>query len=181
MVYEPREDSFLLKKHIKEYAYGLVLDMGTGSGIQAQEAAKSKKVKKVYAVDIDPEAIRYCKSDLKSKKIVWKRSDLFSIFQKQKTKPKFDFIIFNPPYLPEDARLKDQNLDGGKKGYELTIEFLNQSKTFLQKDGKILLLFSSLTNKKIIDNTIRKLNLKSERIDSEKHFYEELYVYLIRK
>ncbi|MFH1317064.1 MAG: HemK2/MTQ2 family protein methyltransferase [Candidatus Woesearchaeota archaeon] len=181
MVYEPREDSFLLKKHIKEYAYGLVLDMGTGSGIQAEQAAKSIKVKKVYGVDIDPEAIKYCKSNLKSNKIIWKRSDLFSIFEKLKTKPKFDLIIFNPPYLPDDARLKDLTLDGGKKGYELTIKFLKQAKPYLQKDGKILLLFSSLTNKKIIDKAIKQLNLKSVLIDSEKFFYEQLFVYLIRK
>ena len=35
MLYEPREDSRLLAKYAKKYAKGLVLDIGTGSGIQA--------------------------------------------------------------------------------------------------------------------------------------------------
>ncbi len=41
MVYEPREDSYLLKKHIPEYSRGIVLDIGTGSGILAKEASKT--------------------------------------------------------------------------------------------------------------------------------------------
>ena len=181
MVYEPGEDSFLLKKHVKDNAQGLVLDMGTGSGIQAKEAARSSKVKKIYAVDIDPEAVNYCKRKVKNKKIVCKRSDLFDVFKQLKKKPRFDLIIFNPPYLPEDKRLRDLTLDGGKKGYELTIKFLRQGKSFLQKNGKILLLFSSLTNKKKIDKTLKQLKLKHKLLDSEMHFFEELYVYLIEK
>ena len=62
-MYEPQEDSFLLQKQVKKYAKGIVLDMGTGSGILAVEAAKSQKVVKVYAVDIDNVAIDYCKEN----------------------------------------------------------------------------------------------------------------------
>ena len=80
-MYEPREDSFLLQKYVRKYAKGIVLDMGTGSGIQAEEAAKSKKVVKVYGVDIDEESIVYCIKNQKSKKIVYAVSDLFSLFR----------------------------------------------------------------------------------------------------
>ncbi len=45
-LYEPREDSELLAKHVNEHAKGICLDVGTGSGIQAVEAAKNKNVKK---------------------------------------------------------------------------------------------------------------------------------------
>ncbi|MBI2659492.1 hypothetical protein HYX05_05335, partial [Candidatus Woesearchaeota archaeon] len=34
-VYEPREDSTMLERYVREYAKGKVLDVGTGSGIQA--------------------------------------------------------------------------------------------------------------------------------------------------
>ena len=47
-------------------------------------------------------------------------SDLFS-----NIKGKFNTIIFNPPYLPEDE-FKDKSLDGGKKGYEIIEKFLNK-------------------------------------------------------
>jgi pyruvate dehydrogenase E1 component alpha subunit len=39
-VYEPREDSLLLEKYVKKFAKGIVLDIGTGSGIQAKAAAE---------------------------------------------------------------------------------------------------------------------------------------------
>ena len=81
MIYESKEDSFLLQKHIKKHAKGIVLDLGTGSGILAEEAAKSKKVVKVYGVDIDKEAIKYCIRNQKSKKIIYAQSDLFSLFK----------------------------------------------------------------------------------------------------
>ena len=56
-IYEPREDSFLLEKYVVKYTKPgyIVLDMGTGSGIQADAA--SKKAKKVIAADINPGAI----------------------------------------------------------------------------------------------------------------------------
>lgn len=181
MIYEPREDSYLIAKHVKYLASGTVLDMGTGSGYLAIEAAGSDKVKKVYAADINPEAIKYCKKRIRSKKIIFVQSDLFSAFRKRKVKIKFDLIIFNPPYLPNDSRLKDIALDGGRKGNEIILRFLKESKGFFGKEGKILLLFSSLSRKKDIDKTIKELGMKSQLIDSEKMFFEELYVYAIRK
>ncbi|MCX6709316.1 MAG: 50S ribosomal protein L11 methyltransferase, partial [Candidatus Woesearchaeota archaeon] len=61
MVYEPQEDSFLLKEFVKRFAKGVVLDMGTGSGIQSIEAAHSGKTTKIFGVDIDKKAIAYAR------------------------------------------------------------------------------------------------------------------------
>ena len=68
MIYQPREDSELLAEAVRKYAKGTVLDIGTGSGIQALEAAKKKNVEKVIAVDIQKEVIDYCKKISKTKK-----------------------------------------------------------------------------------------------------------------
>ena len=64
MIYEPREDSELLAKYVKKYAFGGVLDMGTGSGIQALTAAKKKKVKSVLAADIQANVIDDIKKNI---------------------------------------------------------------------------------------------------------------------
>ena len=96
MNYEPREDSELLAKYVKKFAFGNVLDMGTGSGIQAITAAKKKSVKSVVAADIQEEVIENNKNNIKNKKIKFIVSDLFSNIKNKK----FDTIIFNPPYLP---------------------------------------------------------------------------------
>ena len=56
-VYKPGEDSYLLQRHVERLVFGNVLDMGTGSGIQAVTAAIKQEVSKVLAVDINPVAL----------------------------------------------------------------------------------------------------------------------------
>ena len=74
MVYEPREDSFLLEEAVGKYASGRVLDIGTGTGIQAR-AAKSKGLQ-VMACDIDSKALAVAKE--RSGGITFINSNLFS-------------------------------------------------------------------------------------------------------
>jgi len=180
-MYEPREDSVLLSKYVEKYAKGIVLDMGTGSGIQAEKAAKNKKVVKVYAVDVDEEAIKHCIRNQKSKKITFAMSNLFSLFRKDERfkNIKFDTIIFNPPYLPSDPTYPDIALDGGKKGHELICKFLNESKRFLKPKTKILLVFSSLTGKETLDKFLYKKHFKFKELEKENHFFEGIFIYLI--
>ena len=171
-MYEPREDSFLLEKYVKKLAFGKVLDMGTGSGIQIEAALKSKNVKTALASDIDKSLL----PKLKNKNFKVIHSDLFS-----NIKGKFDTIIFNPPYLPDSKHDDDKSLGGGKKGYELLVRFLNEANSFLNKDGIVLIVFSSITNKKIIDQTIDDNLLEPELLEKKRIFFEELYVYKISK
>ena len=93
---------------------------------------------------------------------------------------KFDTIIFNPPYLPEQEP-KDVALDGGKKGYEVLERFFNEVKNYLNSNGVILVVFSSLTNKNKIDDIIKRNKLKSKLLEEKSLFFEKLYVYLIEK
>ena len=174
-LYEPREDSHLTAKYVKKLARGSVLDMGTGSGIHAVEAAQNKKVTKVLAVDIQKEVITHCKKTIKNKKIQFKVSDLFKNITET-----FDTIIFNPPYLPRDPNLEhDHTWDGGKEGYEVIEKFLNQVPWHLRDKGVILLMFSSLTNKKKIDSVIKEQNMKFTINEQVHSSFEELYSYKI--
>lgn len=168
MIYETSDDSFLLLKHIKDYVKtsDSVLDMGTGSGILARESLKYTR--DVLASDIQ---------DLKFNDLKFIKSYLFENINK-----KFDLIIFNPPYLPKDKREDLESAlstTGGKKGYEILEEFLNKVKEHLNKNGKALIVFSSLTNKKKIDSLIKKNKSKFKCLETKKIFFEELYVYLI--
>ncbi|MBC8500951.1 MAG: methyltransferase [DPANN group archaeon] len=173
-MYEPREDSFLLLKHIKKYAKSLVLDMGTGSGILAEEAAKYAD--KVLGVDINEKAIEYCKKKFNNiNNLRFRNSDLFS-----NIKEKFNLIIFNPPYLSSEPKAPDTALDGGKQGYEVIEQFLKKAKNYLKEKGVILLLFSSLSKKNKIDSILKEENYKYQEIDKEHIHFEELYVYKIQ-
>jgi release factor glutamine methyltransferase len=175
-VYKPREDSTLLERCVKKYAKGAVLDIGTGSGIQALAAAKSRKVKSVLAIDIQSPVIQYNKNNTKNKKITFMVSDLFENINK-----KFDTVIFNPPYLPNELKVKDLTLEGGKKGYEVLERFLNNVNLFLNAKGIVLIIFSSFTKKEKVDEFIRNNLLEFKELDKKHIFFEDLYIYKIEK
>ncbi|MBU1203969.1 MAG: methyltransferase [Nanoarchaeota archaeon] len=173
-LYTPREDSFLLKKYIKNHVNqdDSVLDLGTGTGILAKEA--QKYTKNILAADIDPKAIRHCKTQ----ELSAVQSDLFSNIT-----GKFNLIIFNPPYLPKDKHEPSNSAlqtTGGKQGYELIEKFLTQAKHHLKPKGKILLLFSSLTNKTKIDNLLKQHHYTRTLLETKPLFFEKLYLYLIK-
>ncbi len=175
-VYDPQEDSAMLERHVRQHSKGKVLDIGTGSGIQAIAAAQSSKVMSVLATDVQKGVIDYCKKCIRNRKIKFLQSDLF-----KKIKGKFDTIIFNPPYLSQELKLKDLTLEGGKKGYEVIEKFLNEVNQYLEKDGVILIVFSSLTKKGKVEEFIRNNLLEFEELEKEHIFFEDIYVYLLRK
>lgn len=175
-IYKPAEDSFLLQKAVRKYASGKVLEIGTGTGIQAITAKKLKKVKTVDAIDKNKKAIALAKKNAGKSKIRFYYSDLFS-----KVKGTYDTIIFNPPYLPKDKYCDDMDLIGGKHGYEILARFLDNANKHLTTNGKILIVFSSLTKKQKVDEAIERNCLTFKEIDTQKLFMEKLYVYMIEK
>ncbi|MFH1406155.1 MAG: HemK2/MTQ2 family protein methyltransferase [Nanoarchaeota archaeon] len=179
-IYEPAEDSYLLQKFVKKYALGRVLDLGTGSGIQALTAITSSNVREVIAVDINIKAVKKLNEEIKEKnlrKIKAFQGDLFENLHGQ-----FNLIIFNPPYLPQDTGIDDPALYGGKKGWELSERFFKEVSKFLLSDGKILFLFSSLTNKEKIEEIIKNNLLQFKQLARKRMpMFEELYVYEVEK
>lgn len=170
-MYEPREDSFLLQKHVKEYIHlnSNVLEIGTGLGILAKEAAKYSE--HVFACDINPEVIAKLKKENRDKHIKFVVSNLFSNID-----GKFDLVIFNPPYLPS-KKIEDIEVDGGRNGTEIIERFLNQAKTYLNKNGKILLLCSSLN--KDIEKLFKRYSYVFKLIDQGDFFFEKLFLYAL--
>jgi HemK-related putative methylase len=170
MIYEPREDSYLLAEVVSTYAHGSVLDVGTGSGIQAQTAQECKQVTSVQAVDINPEAVTVAKEN----GVDAYQSDMF-----EKVSGKYDTIICNTPYLPDEPLAPDIALDGGQKGFEWTKKFLQEIHGSLKRDGQILLLISTLTNQHVIEETLQKQTFEYKIVSREKLGFEELLVYRI--
>lgn len=174
-MYSPREDSYflseILKSQLKDKNKKIkILDIGSGIGILASSCL-NLGFKNIIASDIDSETINYLKTKFKNKiKII--KSDLFSQINE-----KFDLIIFNPPYLPEDKFDKKKDTTAGKKGCELIIRFLKQAKSHLKKDGKIILLFSSFSKPEKILEQARNLKYNYKLLAEKNLFFEKLFVY----
>jgi len=100
--------------------------------------------------------------------------------KKERTK-KFDTIIFNPPYLPQDVGITDRRLYGGKKGYELIEKAFKNIREYLADDGIILLLFSSLTKKVKVEQIIHQEAMDFEEVAKVHVSFEDLFVYKIKR
>lgn len=167
-VYQPREDSQLLAKYVLEcdLEEKNCLDMGTGTGIIAGKMVRSD-AKNVVAADINPEAVEEASEKLKEyENVNVKESDLF-----ENIDGKFDFIAFNPPYLPGDEL--DEDVDdreiwrGGDSGEEFTEEFLQVAREHLKDGGEIVFVVSSLSD---FDRS------EYEILDTESLWFEDLYL-----
>jgi len=176
-VYEPAEDTFLLAENLKVEEREVVLDVGTGCGILAVLAAK--KAKKVVATDINPYAINCAKKNAKMKgveeKIEFRLGDLFQPMRPDET---FSLILFNAPYLPsepyEERSWTGRAWAGGPSGRKVIDRFIKDAPKFLTRDGRILLVQSSLSN---IDKTLERFDetgLKARVVAETKIPFEKI-------
>jgi len=180
-VYNPAEDSFLMSESLKKYLKEKIkdkqinkkikiLDIGTGSGIQAK-TCRELGFKNILTADINPEAVKLMKKN-KFKSV---QSDLFSNLKDKK----FSLIIFNPPYLPENKYDKEPDTTGGRKGYEIILRFLKQAKFHLENNGEILILFSSLSKPRTIKKQAKHFGYNIRLVNKMNVSFERLFVYLL--
>jgi len=168
-VYRPAEDSYLLLRHVERFVYGDVLDMGTGSGVQAVGAASKREVTSVTAVDLNPAALIDAEKRGAAAGILWKmrfiQGDLFSGVDGT-----YDWIVFNPPYLPSEGSPDEASWAGGEKGSETIARFLEEAPRHLREGGGILMVYSSLTG--LCEDCFKGYEV--EVLEESRLFYETL-------
>jgi release factor glutamine methyltransferase len=116
-----------------------VLDMGTGSGVNAILAAS--RAAEVVAVDINPVAVEAARDNAArngvTDRIAVRHSDVFSNVEGE-----FDLIVFDPPFrwfAPHDlleAATTDEN-------YRAMTTFFREARQHLAPDGRMLIFFGS--------------------------------------
>jgi release factor glutamine methyltransferase len=176
-VYGPAEDSMLLLRNIEGRLHGSVLDMGTGSGIYAITAALETRVTRVVAVDIDSEAVELARKRAEeqgvSERIEFRVGDLFEGLEGEL----FDWILFNPPYLPSEGAADEASWSGGESGIEVIEKFLREAISHLMPSGAILMVYSSQTGLEI--EAVER-DYVVEVLEDFPLFFEVLYCMLLR-
>ena len=185
-VYLPAEDSFLLAKWAAKLARGKVLEMGCASGIVSLSVASADAKNDVTGLDINPNAVECSEENAKRNRIGnahFLQSDMFATVGNGK----YDWVIFNPPYLPTTNaekladRMENAAYDGGKTGRDVIERFLDEFVGHLKADGGLLLLSSSLAN---TEKTIKMLENKgfdAKILEEEKFFFEKIEIILARR
>jgi release factor glutamine methyltransferase len=144
--------------------------MGTGSGIQAVEAAAKPEVSRVVAVDVNPAAVeaarRLAESSGVAGKMGFAASDLF-----ENVEGVFDWIVFNPPYLPSEGEADEASWSGGETGAETVRRFLRDAHSHLRKRGVILMVYSDHTGLGVDDFR----GYIVEKLDETRLFFETLF------
>jgi release factor glutamine methyltransferase len=135
-----------------------VLDMGTGSGVNAVLAASRSR--DVVAVDVNPVAVATARKNAErngvADRIDVRESDVF-----RNVTGKFDLIIFDPPFRwfkPRDLRERGT----ADEGYETLRTFFRGARNDLAAGGRILLCFGTSGDIDYLKQLIRATGFKSE-------------------
>ena len=212
-VYEPAEDSFLLidaiSADLAESAASFggqrdevrSVEIGCGSGLVTccfLEEVWKRGIGKIggkrlehFCVDVNADAVELTLSILSSSHLDTKfkttvlQNDLLSSL------PKFDVIIFNPPYVTTDSSEYKKSLEakdiycawaGGKNGSETIKRFIEELDGHLYDDSVIYLLLSIENECDFIEKRMKeKHGLEAELLMKRKAGDEELAVVKFRR
>jgi release factor glutamine methyltransferase len=173
-MYRPAEDTFFMADIIKNYKGNFALEVGIGSGYLTRSLCSNFDF--VVGTDINFDSIVYAKSTTLYN---YRNKLLICTSLGSALKFKFDLIISNPPYLPNDPQgigFEDNAIYGGKEGIEFTLQFLNSILPLIKENGKILLLRSSLSNIKKMDNLIGECFYQQRVLARKNLFFESLEI-----
>ncbi|MEU9479076.1 HemK2/MTQ2 family protein methyltransferase [Streptomyces sp. NPDC048191] len=158
-VYAPQDDTELLAESLREEAPvpgDRVLDVGTGSGALALEAARHGA--EVTAVDVSRPAVWTARMNawLTRLPVRIRRGNLFAPVRDRT----YDLILANPPYVPApDAgrgpRGRSRAWDAGRDGRLLLDRICRDAPALLRPGGVLLIVHSALSDP---DRTLRLLH-----------------------
>lgn len=139
-----------------------VLDMGTGSGIDAILAAQRSS--DVVAVDLNPKAVEAGRANAVlnrvADRITFKQSDVFEAVEGD-----FDLIIFDPPFRWFKAR-DLLELSTADENYQALTRFMRDVRDYLRPGGRILLNFGSSGDVDYLNHLIDNAGFKKETLYS---------------
>ncbi|MEM4606379.1 MAG: methyltransferase [Thermofilaceae archaeon] len=143
-VYEPAEDTFFLARGVDclTPCTALAAEIGCGKGFVTEALA-------TYAVEVVATDVDYASAQATWQRAKSRRLDhaihiiCCDRLEAVRVGEVFDFVAFNPPYLPEEG---DSRWSGGPTGIEVPLAFARSALMRLKRLGVIVFLLSSLSN-----------------------------------
>jgi release factor glutamine methyltransferase len=165
-VYHSSEDSALLREVIRDYSGGSCLELGFGSGSNLPQLCERFEL--VAATDMTrpdnpPERPTCAELVLADRATCFRDSS-------------FDFVVFNPPYLPSES-IVDPTVDAGSGGIEVPLSFLKEAIRVVKRAGTILFLLSSECDLEEFARQSARLGVRMKVVRKRRIFYETLLVY----
>lgn len=139
-----------------------VLDMGTGSGVNAILAAT--RGADVLAVDINPHAVEAAQANVErngvADRVTVRESDLFADVE-----GRFDLVVFDPPF----RWMKPQNWAEASitdEDYRSLTAFFAEVGDHLTEGGRVLVFFGSTADLGYLESLVPANDLKAEVVAS---------------
>ena len=175
---------YAINKEIKSKCRVFEMGVGTGALISISNAKRFNSV--AFGADISERRVLQSQyiSRLNNVQEEFFVSDLFCNATEE-----YDYIIFNPPYVPSSVgevleldrfnKSDDDGLawDGGVDGMDIINSFLGNAPKYLNSNGKILLGVQGLyITRKKIDDCLKEKSLKVQFIYKLPLLTSEVYV-----
>lgn len=176
-VFNPRfyYTSEFMARHIIVSFQDAVLDMGTGSGILAITAGK--RASNVIAVDINSEAVRFARKNVKTHGL----EDTVSVIEGDLFAPlgpchMFNVILFTPPYLEGSP---ETNFDHAlfDRDKSLIKRFFKEAKKHLKPGGYVQMLYSSIADPERVLKITSDLGWNHKLAASQGTGTEKFFIY----
>ena len=167
-VYRPQTDTRLLGRAMRREGVGAetdVLDLGTGSGMLAVEAARLGG--RVTAVDISWRAVAatWLNAMLNGQTLSVCHGDLATAVPDRR----FDLVISNPPYVPAPGPLPTRGRarawDAGTNGRLLIDRICDTAPRVLRPTGTLLMVHSHLCGTGTTLTRLTEAGLRAEVVD----------------
>ena len=172
-VYPVSEDSIFLIRSLNVNSEK-VLEIGCGSGVVSLHCAGNNC--SVVSVDINPNAVMATKHNAKNNgmELDVRVSDVYSDVTER-----FDLIIFNLPYLPEDDDGPEAKAwSGGPDGMGPLPRVLEGLDDHLNDNGRLVIVTSSLMDRDALDALLKGYSVNT--LGTLPLFFEQLSVLEIR-